>query len=152
MICWRLCKRQWARTAFSGAGAAEYPGRWNSGGTRIVYCAETLSLAALELLVHVADKSYLSRARFSAFEVRVPDPLVQSLPRLPSGWDRTPGPATARQVGDRFVSDGKAPVLCVPSAVVRSESIFLLNPAHQDFGRIEWKNPISFSFDPRLLP
>ena len=48
---WRLCKSKHA--AFDGEGARLAGGRWNRRGTAVVYASESLSLAALELLVHV---------------------------------------------------------------------------------------------------
>ena len=50
---WRIVKRKYADTAFSGEGAFLVGGRWNSQGRRIVYTSETLSLAALEIFVHM---------------------------------------------------------------------------------------------------
>lgn len=50
---WRIVKRSHASSAFDGEGAWRYGGRWNSPGTRVVYCSANLSLAALETLVHL---------------------------------------------------------------------------------------------------
>jgi RES domain-containing protein len=150
MICWRLSKERWATTAFSGVGAAEFPGKWNSAGMRAVYCADTLSLAALEALVHVEDKTILSHARFVAFEVRVPGSLAYKPAVLPVGWNQTPVGRSVRAFGDTFLADRRAPVMRVPSAVIPSAMIYLINPLHPDFPRITVGAPIPFRFDPRL--
>jgi RES domain-containing protein len=41
-------------------------------------------------------------------------------------------------------------VLAVPSVIVPAERTFLLNPKHQDFGKIKIKDTGSFYLDPRL--
>ncbi len=44
---------------FDGEGAFRFGGRWNSRGTRILYTAGSLSLAALEMLVHLNSEEIL---------------------------------------------------------------------------------------------
>jgi len=53
MILYRICKAKYAKTAFSGAGGLDAPGRWHHKGQAIVYASATLSLAALEYFVHL---------------------------------------------------------------------------------------------------
>ncbi len=52
---WRIVKKSRAGEAFSGEGARRYGGRWNHRGTAVVYVADSLSLAALELFVHIGS-------------------------------------------------------------------------------------------------
>lgn len=52
-VVWRIVREKYAATAFDGEGAYRYGGRWNSQGRRVVYTSATLSLAALEMLVHL---------------------------------------------------------------------------------------------------
>jgi RES domain-containing protein len=61
MRVWRLCRRQYAVTAFSGIGAKLWGGRWNAPGYPVVYTADSLALAALETFVHL-DPDLLSSA------------------------------------------------------------------------------------------
>jgi RES domain-containing protein len=49
---WRLIKANHADDAFAGEGAKRWGGRWNSKGVRVVYTAESLSLATLEVIGH----------------------------------------------------------------------------------------------------
>ena len=54
---WRLCREKAASTAseaFSGAGPAAEPKRWNDEGRRVVYCAISPALALIELLVDMS--------------------------------------------------------------------------------------------------
>ena len=148
---WRLTKRKHLRTAFNGAGARWYGGRWNSPGTCIVYTAQSQSLAALELLVHLDDPLLLVE-KYALIPVEVDTALVLEVPRssLPRSWQATPPAAQLRSIGDDWARDATSVVLQVPSAVVPAENNYLLNPRHPDFAKLRIGKPVSFQFDPRL--
>ena len=50
---WRIDRDRWASTWNSGIGAELTGGRWNSRGTKAVYCALDPATTILELAVHV---------------------------------------------------------------------------------------------------
>ncbi len=52
MVVHRLAKKKYAHDPLGGAGGLIVGGRWHHKGSRIVYCAQTLSLASLEFFVH----------------------------------------------------------------------------------------------------
>ena len=56
---WRIVQAHRIASAFAGEGARRYGGRWNHKGIPIVYAAGSLSLAALELLVHLESTQIL---------------------------------------------------------------------------------------------
>jgi len=126
-------------------------GRWNPTGRPLVYCSSSLSLATLEILVHLEDRGVLSR-HFSFFEVRIPEQIVTILDprRLPEDWKEGDGEAATRALGDTWLRSMKSAVLGVPSAVTPGELNYLLDPRHRDFGKIEIGPPRRFSPDPRL--
>ena len=45
---WRIDRRKWQKSSFSGAGAQLEGGRWNSAGIPVVYASRNLAMAALE--------------------------------------------------------------------------------------------------------
>jgi len=149
---WRLVKARHLAHAFDGEGARLYGGRWNSPGVPVVYLAESLSLAALEILVHLQSTEPLTA--YAAIPVRFDPRLMKTVPHraLPKDWRASPGPAALRAIGDAWARAGKSAVLAVPSAVVESERIFLLNPAHPSFVRFHRGRPQPFAFDARLKP
>ena len=59
IAAWRIFKPKHAAMAFTGEGARQFGGRWNSKGTAIVYTAGSAALAALEMLVHIASHELL---------------------------------------------------------------------------------------------
>jgi RES domain-containing protein len=68
--CFRLVDEDYLESAFSGDGARLYGGRWNAPGVAMVYTAQSLSLAQLELLVHLEADDVLRRHwRYFAVEV-----------------------------------------------------------------------------------
>lgn len=150
-IAWRLVKRKFAADAFKGAGARTFGGRWNSPGTSVVYCAEHVSLAALEILVRLRDPGPL--AAYSLIRVEFADRLVRAVAAkdLPAEWAAFPAPAALRAIGDRWTAGLESVVLRVPSALIESECNYLLNPQHPDFARVEIGEPQDFVFDPRFL-
>ena len=152
MIVWRIARA--AFQALDGEGARLNGGRWNGEGTAVVYASGSLSLAALELLVHVEPLSM--PADLVAMEIEVPDRAglgaVAELARLPDGWREYPAPEWEAELGDTWVRDGTFLWLAVPSAVVPEERNVLLNPAHEAMRKVRVRSVRPFRFDERLLP
>jgi RES domain-containing protein len=148
---WRIVKRKLAREAFNGEGARLYGGRWNSPGVSVVYTAQSQSLAALELLVHLENSDVL--AEYVVIEARFDDSLITRIPKasLPQDWRASPPPASARAIGDTWIAEEPSAVLELPSAIIPAENIYLLNPQHRDFAQIEIGEPQAFEFDLRLM-
>lgn len=119
----------------------------------MVYTSATLSLAALELLVHV-DRDLLP-SDLVQIEFDLPDDLPMKrfeVGRLPSNWRRYPAPGALQRIGAGWVEQGKTAVLRVPSAVIPDEDNYLLNPAHEGIRRISLIRRRAFVLDPRLGP
>ena len=156
MDVWRICLARHARNgaaAFSGEGSRLYGGRWNSKGVSVVYASSTLSLAALEFLVH-ADIGRLASVDLASCVAHCPDDISTesvSVDRLPGGWRSAPAPRALSRIGDAWVRSLRSAVLLVPSAIVPNEKNVLINPAHPDASRIAYGRPEPFRFDPRLI-
>lgn len=138
-----------------GEGSRRYGGRWNSPGRSVVYLASSISLAALELLVHVDPED--APDDLVILEVVVPsDAGIESLDAtalaMVSGWrDQTTPPPEAQALGDAWVQHGESLALYVPSVVIPSELNLLLNPAHPRMRDVRMVSVTPFQFDPRLL-
>lgn len=151
MDLWRLVPRERADSAFSGEGARRFGGRWNPAGTPAVYLAEHLSLAALEILVHL-PRAALSKP-YLAFRVTVPDGVgleEWAPPQLPDGWDREPPVDASQRAGAEWLARGNGLLLAVPSVIIPRERNYLINKAHADWERLTIHPPEPFSFDSRL--
>jgi len=147
---WRLVKEKHATAAFDGEGARLFGGRWNSAGTRLVYTSGTLSLAALENLVHLNPPVAF---RLAAIPIEFDEALAERIPAaaLPPDWLEEPPPPSTAAIGDRWVKEARSAVLEIPSVIIPAEPNYLLNPSHPRFKKIRIGKPVPFTFDPRLL-
>ncbi len=148
---WRISKRKYAHTAFSGEGARRVGGRWNSRGQGMVYTSGTLSLAALEVFVHMEVEDVATM--LAGIRVDVPtDVKIEyiELVHLPSDWRSIPAPAVLATMGDDWFRSGLTAILAVPSVVIPLEYNYLINPSHPDFARLIVDLPQPFELDPRL--
>jgi RES domain-containing protein len=57
----------------------------------------------------------------------------------------------AANIGDEWARSGASAVLEVPSAVIETDSNYLLNPQHGDSQNIRILDPQPFEFDTLLL-
>lgn len=148
---WRIVHQDYAATAFDGEGARITGGRWNSEGIPVVYTAGTLSLALLEIIVHLEIKSALQY--FKAIPITFNDTLIETVPgnALPLTWNSTPPSFHTKAIGYEWIRQSASAVLCVPSAVVPNEKNYLLNPQHPDFTKIKIGEQIDLPADPRIL-
>jgi len=147
---WRLTRAKYAATAFDGEGARMHGGRWNSRGVGVVYASAAISLAALEMLVHIDP---MLPIRYVTIAVEFDDDMVEELPigKLTPAWrGEPPGPAT-KSIGDAWARRARSAVLKLPSVIVPSEFNYLINPSHPDFARLRIGIPVAFAFDSRLL-
>jgi RES domain-containing protein len=150
ITAWRIVKRKHAKVAFSGEGAHLYGGRWNSVRVAIIYTAESQSLAALEMVVHLDSSELLGH--YVVFEVGIDESLIARVEpsELPRNWRANPPPMKVQKVGDIWAEAGTSAVLQVPSAILPAEHAFLLNPRHRDFPKLVIGKPSPLRFDPRL--
>ena len=136
---------------FDGEGAFRFGGRWNSRGTRILYTAESLSLAALEMLVHLNNEEILLSYSFATVEFD--ESLILSVEKfrtLPKNWNDLPPPLEIQTIGDEWSQKKASTVLKVPSSILPVEYNYLINIEHPDFSKIKFNMPQSFTFDERL--
>ena len=147
---WRIVKEKHAATAFSGKGAADSGGRWNSRGVPVVYTSNTKSLAALETLVHLNPPVPF---KYVAIRIQFDDALVEIVraKALPPDWQTEPPPPSTKAMGDAWARAARSAVLALPSVIIPGELNYLLNPAHPDFKTISIGKPEPFTFDPRLF-
>jgi len=147
---WRIVQPCHTHDAFNGEGARTFGGRWNHIGTPMVYTAGTKSLALLEILVH-AERHVLPDM-YMYIPVEFDDSIMELLDprRLPDDWQQYPAPTSTKDAGSRWANDLVSAVLQVPSAIIPSECIFLLNPKHRDFSQIRVGTPEDLKIDSRF--
>lgn len=128
--------------AFDTMGSFLHAGRWHGIGTRVIYAAEHVSLAALETLIHAGGRKLPPR---SLTRIHIPDGLAIE----EASWMEMP---ESQAWGDRWARERRSAVLRVPSiAVNQLESNFVLNPGHPEFVTISRDAAGRFLFNPRFF-
>lgn len=151
VTAWRITKARFLATAFDGEGARRAGGRWNSPGVPAVYTSQSAALATLEMLVHVGRGATLPS--YILIPCSFPEALVTAIDRtkFPRDWRSYPAPPRLQALGDAWIASRSSAILQVPSAIIDTESNYLLNPLHPDFASITIGKPQAFKFDLRLV-
>ncbi|MCS3628734.1 RES domain-containing protein [Salinibacter ruber] len=152
LTVWRPVEEQYSGSAFSGEGARQHGGRFNSPGISVVYTAGSLPLALVEMMTGLERYDQLRRYMF--FRVGIPQGQLSKLEAedLPDGWDRHPPSSRSQRIGDRWVSRGESAVLRASSVAVPYSYNYILNPLHEAFDDIEIGQAEPFPVDERLIP
>lgn len=144
----------------SGKGAYLNGSRWNRPRRYVVYVSGNLSLAMLEVLVHVDDaEAFLNKQHIYhcvSFDESQLAILEQAV--LPASWNARPETIESQAVGDEWLDRAESVVLAVPSVVVPSDfryqreyMNYLVNPKHPDCGSAVTVGDVKLlDWDPRL--
>lgn len=147
---YRIVQATHENEAFSGEGARLYPGRWNHRGVPMIYCAESVALAALEILVNAETMKLLERYVCIPATLDDKESLELRQTDLPKDWNAYPPPVSTRDYGSAWAAAKKTAILIVPSTVIPNAKNFLINPLHPYMKKIRIGKPGPFLFDPRL--
>ena len=103
LTVWRIVQAHLAESAFDGEEPRLYSGRWNLARTRLVYCAGSLSLATLEIVVDLDSSATLNEyvsipVRFSAGPC-----ATLGADQLPEDWNQKPPSRGTQLVGSRWL-------------------------------------------------
>lgn len=109
----------------------------------MLYAASSLSLACLELLVHLTAKIPADYVYSAA--------TLESLPQTADFRGDVRDERATQGFGQYWATQRGQVAIRVPSAVIPSELNVLLNPTHPDFNEVNWDYTESFRFDERLL-
>ena len=147
MIVYRITTEQWSKSL----QASGYLARWNPKGRLVIYTAGSRSLACLENLVHRSgewqDKLY------KVMLIELPDKItIHTIDpgKLKKGWEQVNNFAYCQLTAADWLNDATAAILKVPSAIIKKEFNYLINPQHADFKLIKLVGVEDFSFDMRF--
>lgn len=151
MELFRLSKKKYAKS-FNGKGAAKSNNRWNSKGTEIIYTAESRALAMAEVVVHVTIATLPKD--FAMLTIDVPDNIrIKTIDwkDVCENWNTMLPNSKTKKIGDLFIDELEYCILKVPSAVVKGDFNYLINPHHKDFKEIKIIDVADFPFDQRMF-
>ncbi|SNB45433.1 RES family NAD+ phosphorylase [Geobacter sp. DSM 9736] len=148
MFLYRIAEQQFAAD-LSGEGARLYGGRWNPKGIPMIYAAESVALAALEVLVRLSTPKHYCRVIYE-----IPDTAsieTVTVAELPPTWLLPHPNPQLIEVGRSWAHGKSSLLLKVPSAVVRGEGWnYLINPLHAEFPSVTIADTSPFEYDFRL--
>lgn len=149
MTVYRICNPLYSED-LSGTGAKIFGGRWNSKGVAMFYASEHISLSVLEMIFHNSLTDFA--LDLNLLHITITDSIsIKEVKNNKLKTDWINDFEYTQFMGDQFIKAGTHAVLKVPSAVVKEEHNFIMNPLHPDFKKIKITQTISFSTDKRLF-
>jgi RES domain-containing protein len=148
MFLWRISNHR----TLDGKGGLETSARWHTQGRPIVYLAESVAGALLEVLVHLELSLVRLPKSYRLLKVEAPDDI--SIEALSSsdfsrGW--TDDETFTRNTGDQWLASKRTVLLRVPSAIVPETFNVLLNSAHEEARRMKIVSHHEYPWDLRLI-
>lgn len=123
MDLWRISNH----ASLNGEGGRRVPARWHSSGVPIVYLAACPPGALLEALIHLELGAATLPPTYTLLQVTAPDNLPIDRLDPPADKDWIAHPVVTQQLGDTWLSEGKAALCRVPSAIMPHAFNYLLN-------------------------
>jgi RES domain-containing protein len=134
-----------------GIGGLLAAGRWHSRGRPILYCTSNPATALLEALVHMEIDAEDRPERVQVLKIQAPKNTSHEtvkLSSLPAGWEQEFN--ATREIGDRWLAEGRSLLLKVPSVLAPETWNILVNPAHPQMSWLKILGVYSHGLDPRL--
>lgn len=118
----------------------------------MLYTSSSIALASLENLVHRSGEGL--NHNFKTIEIYIPPELsIKEVftTELSANWFEYKNYSMTQKIGDDWIDSLTSLVLKIPSAIIKKEHNYLINPRHPDFNQIKIVNIEDFDFDPRLV-
>ena len=142
MRAFRIYKK--SRAASDYDGSLKYANRWNPAGTPMLYASTHLSLACLEVLVHMSPKQIPPNLVWSSADL---SPEIEVIDCRRDLIDES----ITRQAGYQWANALQSLAILVPSVILPEERNVLINPVHPDFSKVSWSEPKFLNWDKRLV-
>lgn len=149
MTAYRIGDPEGAHPIFDAAGSLQFPGRWNTPASPIIYASEHFSTAMLEKLVQGSGQLPPNQ---HYIEITIPNGSSYEMldtATLPD-WHRESASAS-KAFGEGWQKERRSLVLIVPSVVARIEKNILINPEHPEFRTITTSLQQPVWWDARLF-
>lgn len=133
MLVFRITHKQYSQELY----ASGIKGRWNGAGRKVIYCAESISLAFLENMIRRQGVGF--NHDFKIMIIEIPEDLEVTVigpGQLPPKWRDFKDYSHCQPLGNKWFDEGLTPVLKVPSAVLPESSNYVLHTLHSAFRRI----------------
>lgn len=149
MIVYRITSQTFSKD-IKGSGSAQFPGRWNKSGIPVLYTGESKEIALLETLVHASP---LIIPNLDILTIEIPDDSISEylISNLPANWANYPAPSKLSEIGEKWILKGDTIALIVPSCIIDTSRIIILNCNHKDYHKVKVLSLTKFHLDQRLI-
>jgi RES domain-containing protein len=148
MFLWRISNHP----TLDGGGGLETSARWHTRGRPIVYLAESVAGALLEVLVHLELSSVRLPKSYRLLKVEAPDGMaIETLSKADDGENWIEDETVTRTLGDEWLVAKRSPLLRVPSAIAPETFNLLLNSAHEEARPLKIISHRDYPWDLRLI-
>jgi len=147
MLVYRIVHKRYADSLF----ASGLEGRWNSDGKKVLYTAESISLAYLETLAHRKGLGF--NKDFKIMVIKIPSNAeIQTVESsdLSKSWRDFRNYYDCQKIGNAWFDADEKLCLKVPSAVVPENWNVVINTFHKDFKKVKLIDVLDFEPDDRL--
>ena len=147
MLVYRIVHKTYSKELV----ASGIPGRWNSTGKKVIYCAESIALAFLENMVRRQGVGF--NQDFKIIIIEVPDnPEMTSITssQLKQGWSDINDYSKCQPIGDNWYNDGNTLLLKVPSAILPESYNYVINTMHINYKKVRLISTVDLLPDKRL--
>lgn len=150
MIVFNIRREKYASSLIA-SGVAN---RWNREDEFVIYTAESISLAVLELLVHRSNIRLNEIYKVLHIKLDIESQEIMAIPIqvLPKNWRSIKSYPELQALGSDWYQNQKALVLKVPSVLVPSEHNYVINTKHPFFEeKVKLISVEDFRWDDRLF-
>lgn len=134
MLLYRIVHKKYSQSLF----ASGLPGRWNSKGNKVLYCAESISLAFLENMIRRKGVGF--NHDFKIMFIEVPSKAKITCINnedLDKDWRNPDNYSKCQVAGDKWYHENINLLLKVPSAVLPEAFNYVINTEHEDYKKIK---------------
>jgi len=145
----RICRNIY--NPMDPTGASQTPGRWHNLGQGVLYFCSSLAMCILELKANSIPFSVLRKEyQYIDLEIDTDNITVEEVPKSFYSKDWVLDRQKTQEYGDQWFKAGSSLILKVSSAVLPTDSNFILNTAHPNFTKLKFQKPLSIPLDPRV--
>lgn len=133
MLVYRIVHKKYSSDLF----ASGLKGRWNSAGKKVIYTAESISLAFLENMVRRQGVGF--NRDFKVLFIDIPDKIKLSsvkVSKLENGWRHVKDYSKCQPIGNKWYDDRKTLILKVPSAILPDAFNYVINTELSDYSKV----------------
>lgn len=144
---YRIVHKKYSQTLF----ASGLPGRWNSKGNKVLYCAEWISLAFLENMIRRKGVGFNDDFKIMFIEV----PSNRKITFINNGdldkdWRNFDNYTKCQLVGDKWYNENMSLLLKVPSAVLPEAFNYVINTEYKDYKKVKLQEVTDLIPDERI--